>query len=124
MTPMIYLKHYSLKTAPIDDHDSLRHEEVRGTNNGPFDRSWDNPAMVEPVMAFCTQAQYKLFIDNVISYERSFIEDKSTLLIKLYFSVSKEEQTRRFERRRLDSLRQWKLSEVDLQAQGQSDQFT
>jgi len=89
-----------------------------------FDRSWYNRAMVEPVMGFCTKAQYKLFIDNVISYERSFIEDKSTLLIKLYFSVSKQEQARRFERRRLDPLRQWKLSEVDLQAQEQWDQFT
>ncbi len=89
-----------------------------------FDRSWYNRAMVEPVMGFCTNAQYKLFMDNVISYERSFIEDKSTILLKLYFSVSKDEQARRFERRRLDPLRQWKLSEVDLQAQELWDQFT
>jgi len=89
-----------------------------------FDRSWYNRAMVEPVMGFCNKAQYKLFMDNVISYERSFIEDKSTIFVKLYFSVSKEEQARRFERRRLDPLRQWKLSEVDLQAQELWDQFT
>lgn len=89
-----------------------------------FDRSWYNRAMVEPVMGFCTKAQYKLFMDNVINYEKSFIEDKSTTLIKLYFSVSKEEQARRFERRRNDPLRQWKLSEVDLQAQELWDQFT
>jgi len=89
-----------------------------------FDRSWYNRAMVEPVMGFCTKDQYKLFIDNVISYEKSFIEDKSTILIKLYFSVSKDEQARRFERRLKDPLRSWKLSEVDLQAQDLWDKFT
>lgn len=89
-----------------------------------FDRSWYNRAMVEPVMGFCSQSQYKLFMDNVVSYEKSFIEDKSTMLIKLYFSVSKEEQANRFERRRTDPLRQWKLSEVDLQAQDLWDEFT
>ena len=89
-----------------------------------FDRSWYNRAMVEPVMGFCSQSQYRLFIDNVVTYEKSFTEDKSTILLKLYFSVSREEQARRFERRRLDPLRQWKLSEVDLQAQELWDQFT
>ena len=48
-----------------------------------FDRSRYNRAMVEPIMGFCTQAQYKLFMDSVISYEKSFVEDKSTMLIKL-----------------------------------------
>lgn len=89
-----------------------------------FDRSWYNRAMVEPVMGFCTKDQYKLFMDNVITYEKSFIEDKSTILIKLYFSVSKDEQKRRFDRRLNDPLRSWKLSEVDLQAQDLWDKFT
>lgn len=89
-----------------------------------FDRSWYNRAMVEPVMGFCSLSQYRLFIDNVITYEKSFTEDNSTILIKLYFSVSKEEQSRRFERRRTDPLRQWKLSEVDLQAQELWTEFT
>lgn len=89
-----------------------------------FDRSWYNRAMVEPVMGFCTKDEYKLFIDNVITYEKSFIEDKSTILIKLYFSVSKDEQARRFDRRKNDPLRSWKLSEVDLQAQDLWDNFT
>lgn len=89
-----------------------------------FDRSWYNRAMVEPVMGFCTKDQYRQFMDNVITYEKSFIEDKSTILIKLYFSVSKEEQARRFEIRRRDPLRQWKLSEVDLQAQDLWEKFT
>ena len=90
-----------------------------------FDRSWYNRALVEPVMGFCTEKQYKRFLKKVISYEQNFLEDEGrTILIKLYFSVSKEEQARRFERRKNDPLRQWKLSEVDLQAQSLWDEFT
>jgi polyphosphate kinase 2 len=89
-----------------------------------FDRSWYNRALVEPVMGFCTKAQYKRFMDKVVGYEERIIEDKTTTLIKLYFSVSREEQALRFERRKNDKLRQWKLSEVDLQAQELWDEFT
>ncbi|MFO7643477.1 MAG: hypothetical protein R6W95_03755 [Desulfosarcina sp.] len=90
-----------------------------------FDRSWYNRALVEPVMDFCTQAQYNRFMKKVNTYEKNFLEDAGkTILLKLYFSVSKEEQARRFERRKNDPLRQWKLSEVDLQAQELWDQFT
>ena len=89
-----------------------------------FDRSWYNRAMVEPVMGFCTQKQYNRFMKKVPNYERSFIDDGKTILLKLYFSVSKEEQARRFENRKNDPLRQWKLSEVDLQAQELWDEFT
>jgi polyphosphate kinase 2 (PPK2 family) len=89
-----------------------------------FDRSWYNRALVEPVMGFCTKAQYKRFMDKVVGYEERIIEDKTTILIKLYFSVSREEQALRFERRKNDTLRQWKLSEVDLQAQELWDEFT
>lgn len=90
-----------------------------------FDRSWYNRAMVEPVMGFCTQAQYQRFLKKVGDYERNFVLDGGkTILLKLYFSVSKEEQARRFERRKNDPLRQWKLSEVDLQAQELWEEFT
>ena len=90
-----------------------------------FDRSWYNRAMVEPVMGFCSQAQYKRFLQKVIPYEENFILDGGkTILLKLYFSVSKEEQAKRFERRYNDPLRQWKLSEVDMQAQELWDEFT
>ncbi|MGD2269150.1 MAG: hypothetical protein PVI06_02020 [Desulfobacterales bacterium] len=90
-----------------------------------FDRSWYNRALVEPVMGFCTQNQYKRFMKKVIAYEQNFLEDAGrTILLKLYFSVSKKEQSRRFDRRKNDPLRQWKLSEVDLQAQELWDDFT
>ncbi|MBC8376915.1 MAG: polyphosphate kinase 2 [FCB group bacterium] len=89
-----------------------------------FDRSWYNRALVEPVMGFCTEKQYREFLNTVNSYEKNFISDSKTILLKLYFSVSKEEQNRRFERRMNDPLRQWKLSEVDLQAQDLWDEFS
>jgi polyphosphate kinase 2 len=90
-----------------------------------FDRSWYNRAMVEPVMGFCTLAQYRRFMKKVTIYENNFIEDAGkTILLKLYFSVSKKEQAKRFEKRKNDPLRQWKLSEVDLQAQELWDEFT
>jgi polyphosphate kinase 2 len=89
-----------------------------------FDRSWYNRAMVEPIMGFCTKKQYRDFMEKVNGYEDSFVADGETILIKLYFSVSKKEQQRRFDRRRDDPLRRWKLSEVDLQAQELWDEFT
>jgi polyphosphate kinase 2 len=90
-----------------------------------FDRSWYNRALVEPVMGFCTEDQYRRFLKKVVTYEQNFLEDAGrTILLKLYFSVTKEEQKKRFERRKNDTLRQWKLSEVDLQAQNLWDEFT
>lgn len=88
-----------------------------------FDRSWYNRAMVERVFNFCTEKEYQDFMRGVTGFERDLIR-QDTLLLKLYFSVTKEEQARRFERRRNDPLRQWKLSEVDLQAQDRWDDFT
>jgi len=88
-----------------------------------FDRSWYNRAMVEPVFGFCSDREYKNFMRGVDGFEKDLVR-QGTILIKLYFSVTREEQARRFERRKVDSLRQWKLSEVDLQAQERWDDFT
>jgi polyphosphate kinase 2 len=88
-----------------------------------FDRSWYNRAMVEPVFGFCTPEEYKVFIKGVVGFERDLVR-QGTILVKLYFSVTKQEQARRFDRRKNDVLRQWKLSEVDLQAQERWDDFT
>jgi polyphosphate kinase 2 len=88
-----------------------------------FDRSWYNRAMVEPVFGFCSEKEYKNFMRGVTGFEKDLVR-QGTVLIKLYFSVTKEEQERRFERRKADPLRQWKLSEVDVQAQERWDEFT
>ncbi len=88
-----------------------------------FDRSWYNRAMVEPVFGFCTKDQYRAFLRGVVGFEKDVVR-QGTILVKLYFSVDKSTQARRFERRRNDPLRQWKLSEIDLQTQKYWDDFT
>jgi len=88
-----------------------------------FDRSWYNRAMVEPIFGFCTKKEYDIFMEDVNNFERDLVR-QDIILVKLYFSVSKDEQLRRFERRMSDPLRQWKLSEVDLQAQDLWKEFS
>ncbi len=88
-----------------------------------FDRSWYNRAMVEPVFGFCTDKQYENFMTGVTGFEKDMVR-QGTIYVKLYFSVSKKEQAYRFGRRKVDPLRQWKLSEVDIQAQERWDDFT
>ncbi len=95
----------------------------RGGEAVLFDRSWYNRAMVEPIFGFCTPEEYQTFMKGVVGFERDLVR-QGTLLVKLYFSVTKGEQSKRFDRRKNDLLRQWKLSEVDLQAQERWDDFT
>jgi len=88
-----------------------------------FDRSWYNRAVVEPVMGFCTDAQYERFMEQVIPFEHMLIED-GLLLVKLWFSIDRGEQELRLGRRRDNPLKQWKLSTVDLKAQERWEAFT
>lgn len=88
-----------------------------------FDRSWYNRSMVEPVFGFCTNEQYETFMNTVQAFEEGLIAHGIHFL-KIYFSVSKEEQARRFEEREENPLKQWKLSEIDLQMQERWEEFT
>ena len=88
-----------------------------------FDRSWYNRAMVEPIFGFCTKSEYRDFLRGVVGFEKDIVR-QGTVLVKLYFSVDKDTQEKRFERRINDPLRQWKLSEIDVQAQEYWDDFT
>ena len=88
-----------------------------------FDRSWYNRALVEPVFGFCTKRQYRDFMRGVTGFEKDLVR-QGTILVKLYFSVDKATQAKRFQRRKNDPLRQWKLSEIDLQAQKYWNDFT
>ncbi|CAA6817394.1 MAG: UDP-galactose-lipid carrier transferase (EC [uncultured Sulfurovum sp.] len=88
-----------------------------------FDRSWYNRAMVESVFNFCTQKEYDDFMKGVKGFEKDLVR-QGTIMVKLYFSVTKAEQAARFDRRKTDPLRQWKLSEIDMQAQEKWDDFT
>ncbi len=88
-----------------------------------FDRSWYNRAMVEPIFGFCTAKEHKTFMREVIRFEETLVNEE-IILIKLYFSVSKEEQAKRFEERQNNPLKEWKFSEVDMQAQELWGEFT
>ncbi len=88
-----------------------------------FDRSWYNRAMVEPIFGFCTKEEYEIFMEDVVNFEQDLVR-QGMILIKLYFSVSKDEQKRRFDRRVNDPLRHWKFSEVDMQAQDLWSEFS
>lgn len=88
-----------------------------------FDRSWYNRAVVEPVMGFCTEEQYEVFLRQVVQFEEMLYEDKLPV-VKFWFSIDVDEQQRRLEDRKTNPLKQWKLSTVDAQAQARWDDFT
>jgi polyphosphate kinase 2 len=88
-----------------------------------FDRSWYNRAMVEPVMDFCTDEQNKRFLKDVPLLEEMLVKD-GIKLFKFFFSVSKDEQLRRFDSRETDPLKQYKISPVDKMAQEMWDDYT
>ncbi len=88
-----------------------------------FDRSWYNRAGVEKVMGFCSAEDYLEFLRQVPSLER-MLANSGITLFKYWFSVSREEQLRRFHARKHDPLKQWKLSPIDLQSLQRWDQYT
>ncbi len=88
-----------------------------------FDRSWYNRAVVEPVNHFCSNREYERFLQQVTEYEHMLYED-GVIIIKFWFSISKEEQQKRFKVRRTNPLKQWKLSPIDEKAQQLWDDYT
>ena len=88
-----------------------------------FDRSWNNRAVVEPVMGFCSDAQYEEFMRSVPLFEE-MLARSGVILIKFWFSVSRLEQLTRFTIRRIDPVRQWKLSPNDLASLDRWDEYT
>lgn len=88
-----------------------------------FDRSWYNRAIVEPVNGFCTQEEYDLFMEQVNDFEKMIVRS-GTYLLKLYFSISKEEQAARFKEIKKNPLKKWKFSDVDARALGLWDKYT
>src|SRR5574344_1926799 len=88
-----------------------------------FDRSWYNRAGVEPVMGFCTKEQHMQFLKDVPEFEQMLVKS-GIILFKFYFSVSKKEQLRRFKKREIDPLKQYKLSPVDKESQNLWEKYT
>lgn len=88
-----------------------------------FDRSWYNRAVVEPVNEFCTREEYEIFMEQVNEFEKMLIQS-NTYLIKFYFSISKNEQAKRFREIQRNPLKMWKMTEVDKKAQELWDDYT
>ena len=88
-----------------------------------FDRSWYNRAVVEPVNGFCTDEEYNIFMNQVNEFER-MITESGIRLIKFYFSISKDEQAKRFEEIKASPVKKWKYSAVDQRALELWDSYT
>lgn len=88
-----------------------------------FDRSWYNRAIVEPVNNFCSDEEYKQFMREVNDFERMLVNEDS-ILLKIYYSISKDEQQKRFTNIQENPLKQWKYSDVDSKAQELWDDYT
>lgn len=88
-----------------------------------YDRSWYNRGVVEPVMGFCTPEEHKRFLEQAPLFEKMLVDD-GIIIFKFWFSVSREEQFRRFKSREFDTLKQWKLSPVDQEGLKRWDDFT
>ncbi|HTW19423.1 MAG TPA: polyphosphate kinase 2 [Mycobacteriales bacterium] len=88
-----------------------------------FDRSWYNRAGVERVMGFCSDDEYELFMQQAPPFEQMLVEDGIDL-VKFWFSVTQSEQRTRFTLRRVDPVKQWKLSPMDLASLDKWDEYT
>lgn len=88
-----------------------------------FDRSWYNRAVVEPVNGFCTKKEYNIFMGQVNEFEK-MIQDSGIYLLKLYFSITKNEQERRFKDIVSTPIKKWKYSDVDRRAISLWDEYT
>jgi len=88
-----------------------------------LDRSWYTRAITEPIMGYCTENQYRLFMKNVNGWEKKLI-DNGVELIKFYFSLSKDQQTKRMNARKNSQLKYWKLSKNDEKIVTKWDAFT
>ena len=88
-----------------------------------FNRSWYNRAVLEPVNGFCSDEQYNVFMGQVNDFERMVLES-GIHLVKIYMSISKKEQAKRFDDLKRDPLKQWKMSPVDERAQELWDDYT
>ncbi len=88
-----------------------------------FDRSWYNRAVIEPVNGFCTEEEYNIFMNQVNDFER-MVTESGTQIVKIYMSISKKEQAKRFSEIKNNMLKQWKITPVDQKAQELWDKYT
>jgi len=131
ITERINPRHFRIVALPIpSEEESTQWYFQRYVNQFPkageivfFDRSWYNRAVVEPVNGFCTKEEYEIFMNHVNDFER-MITDSGIILVKIYMSISKKEQAKRFIDIKNNPLKQWKISKVDEKAQDLWDSYT
>lgn len=131
ITEYINPRHFRIVALDIPTHDEkMQWFFQRYINQLPkpgeivfFDRSWYNRAVVEPVNGFCTKEEYEIFMTQVNDFEKMLVQS-DTYLIKLYFSISKKEQAKRFEEIKENPLKRWKMTPVDEKAQELWDDYT
>jgi polyphosphate kinase 2 len=88
-----------------------------------FDRSWYNRAVVEPVNGFCTDKEYQIFMSQINEFEKMLIQS-DTYILKLYFSITKDEQAKRFTEIQKSTLKRWKMTKIDERAQALWDEYS
>ena len=88
-----------------------------------FDRSWYNRAVVEPVMGFCSMEKHEIFMISVVALEEELVRD-GIKIIKFWFSIERDVQRRRLDRRRTEPLHMWKMSTVDAVAQQNWEKYS
>ncbi len=131
ITERINRRHYRIVALPKpSEEESSQWYFQRYVNQLPiageivfFDRSWYNRAIVEPVNGFCTHHDYETFMNHVNDFEKMII-DEGIRIVKVYMSINKQEQAKRFNEIKNDPLKQWKMTPVDERAQGLWDVYT
>ena len=131
ITAHINPRHYRVVALPKPSEDEIDQWYFqRYVNEFPkpgqivfFDRSWYNRAVVEPVNGFCSQKDYEIFMSHVNDFEK-MVKESGAHLLKIYFSITKDEQARRFDDIRNDPLKHWKMTPVDEKAQELWDEYT
>ena len=131
ITAHINPRHYRIRALPKpSDEERGQWYFQRYVNELPkpgeivfFDRSWYNRAVVEPVNGFCTEEEYQIFMSQVNGFE-NMLTESGAHLIKFYFSISRDEQARRFKDIAKSPLKRWKMTPVDKNAQKLWDDYT
>jgi polyphosphate kinase 2 len=131
ITEYINPRHYRIVALNVPTDDERKQWFFqRYINNLPkpgeivfFDRSWYNRAVVEPVNGFCTDKEYQIFMSQVNEFEKMLVQS-DTYLIKLYFSITKEEQAKRFADILKSPLKRWKMTKIDEKAQSLWDDYS
>jgi polyphosphate kinase 2 len=130
MTEYLNPKHFNIVALGIPSESEKKNWFSRYENHFPqsgmitfFDRSWYNRAVVEPVMGYCSEDEYNQFMDKVLKWEEKFINN-DYIIVKFWFSITKEKQLLRFKNRQDSPIKYWKFSPNDMKIVDKYDKVT